>query len=83
MMKMVIILTNKDDVTSDFIVRELKEQTIEYYRLNTEDIPQWIDVKFSLKDTTLQLFKKKISYRTLWCIISLPTKYTKESDPVR
>ena len=33
--------------------------------------------------TTLQLFKKKISYRTLWCIISLPTKYTKESDPVR
>ena len=28
-------------------------------------------------------FKKKISYRTLWCIISLPTKYTKESDPVR
>ena len=35
------------------------------------------------KNTTLQLFKKKISYRTLWCIISLPTKYTKESDPVR
>lgn len=34
-------------------------------------------------NTTLQLFKKKISYRTLWCIISLPTKYTKESDPVR
>ena len=35
------------------------------------------------KNTTLQLFKKKISYRPLWCIISLPTKYTKESDPVR
>ena len=34
-------------------------------------------------NTTLQLFKKKISYRTLWCIISLPTKYTKESDPIR
>ena len=40
-------------------------------------------VIFDKSITTLQLFKKKISYRTLWCIISLPTKYTKESDPVR
>lgn len=31
----------------------------------------------------LNSYRKKISYRTLWCIISLPTKYTKESDPVR
>lgn len=59
MMKMVIILTNKDDVTSDFIVRELKKQTIEYYRLNTEDIPQWIDVKFSLKENSYVLIDRK------------------------
>ena len=38
MMKMIIILTNKDDVTSDFVVRELRNQRLEYYRLNTEDI---------------------------------------------
>lgn len=56
---MVIILTNKDDVTSDFIVRELKEQAIEYYRLNTEDIPQWIDVKFSLKENSYVLIDRK------------------------
>ena len=40
-------------------------------------------IALMILNTTLQLFKKKISYRTLWCIISLPTKYTKESDPVR
>ena len=44
MMKMIIILTNKADVTSDFVVRELRNQRLEYYRLNTEDIPQKIDV---------------------------------------
>ena len=43
----------------------------------------FIPSEYSFEITTLQLFKKKISYRTLWCIISLPTKYTKESDPVR
>ena len=46
-------------------------------------IPSAYFTIFHYSITTLQLFKKKISYRTLWCIISLPTKYTKESDPVR
>lgn len=50
MMKMIIILTNKEDVTVDFIVRELKRQEIEYYRLNTEDIPQKVEVNFSIEE---------------------------------
>ena len=33
--------------------------------------------------TTLQLFHKKISYRTFWCIMNLAQNITKESDPVR
>ena len=32
--------------------------------------------------TTLQLFHKKISYRTFWCIMNLTQNITKESDPV-
>ena len=35
------------------------------------------------KDSTLQLFHKKISYRTFWCIMNLTQNITKESDPVR
>ena len=34
-------------------------------------------------NTTLQLFHKKISYRTFWCIMNLAKNITKESDPVR
>jgi len=58
MMKMIIILTNKADVTSDFVVRELRNQRLEYYRLNTEDIPQKIDVIFSIEDDKFVLVDK-------------------------
>lgn len=58
MMKMIIILTNKEDVTVDFIVRELKRQEIEYYRLNTEDIPQKVEVNFSIEEDKFLLLDK-------------------------
>ncbi len=57
-MKMIIILTNKEDVTVDFIVRELKRQEIEYYRLNTEDIPQKVEVNFSIEEDKFLLLDK-------------------------
>lgn len=47
-MKMILILTNKDDITVDFIIRELVNQNIQYYRLNTEDIPNDIDINFNV-----------------------------------
>jgi glutathione synthase/RimK-type ligase-like ATP-grasp enzyme len=34
----VLIITNKKDITSDFVVRELTNQGIPFYRLNTEEI---------------------------------------------
>lgn len=59
-MKMIIILTNKDDVTVDFVVRELKRKKIDYYRLNTEDIPKKVAVDFSItKDKFLLLDRVK------------------------
>lgn len=55
---MIIILTNKDDVTVDFIVRELRNQKIDYYRLNTEDIPTDIDLIFSIDNNVFSLHDK-------------------------
>lgn len=34
----VLIISNKSDVTSDFIVKELKEKKIEFFRFNTEEL---------------------------------------------
>lgn len=35
---MILLATNKRDVTTDFIVRELKNRDIPFFRLNTEDV---------------------------------------------
>lgn len=35
---MILLATNKRDVTTDFIVREMERQRLEFFRLNAEDI---------------------------------------------
>lgn len=55
---MIIILTNKDDVTVDFVVRELQRKGIEYYRLNTEDIPKNVAVDFSITENKFLLLDR-------------------------
>lgn len=58
MMKMILIITNKDDVTVDFIVKEMQARDIQYYRLNTEDIPDKIHVNFDLNENTFEIVDK-------------------------
>ena len=43
MMK-VLLFTNKEDVTTDFIVQELKRQEIEFYRFNTEELSKSVEI---------------------------------------
>jgi glutathione synthase/RimK-type ligase-like ATP-grasp enzyme len=59
----VLIITNKDDITVDFVVKELQLREIPYYRFNTEDIPQKLKVSFDLEENTFELIDdiKKIS----------------------
>ena len=58
-MKMVLLITNKQDVTVDFIVQELKSRRCSYFRLNTEDIPECIDIAFSINQHQYLLYDKK------------------------
>lgn len=55
MMKIVLILTSKDDVTVDFIVKELKDREIAYYRLNTEDMPDKISIDFNINNNDYRI----------------------------
>jgi glutathione synthase/RimK-type ligase-like ATP-grasp enzyme len=45
----VLLITNKGDITTDFIVRELKSQHISFYRLNTEEITKSISLSFNIE----------------------------------
>lgn len=46
---MVLLITNKDDVTTDFVVNRLNKIGEEYYRLNTEDLVLNVGVNFDIE----------------------------------
>jgi glutathione synthase/RimK-type ligase-like ATP-grasp enzyme len=48
-MSEVLIITNKSDLTSDFIVKRLKERNISFYRFNTEEISQSCFLSFDFQ----------------------------------
>ncbi len=54
----VLIITNKDDVTVDFIVKELKERKTSYYRLNTDDVPNIVSIFFDINNGTYEIFDR-------------------------
>lgn len=39
---MILLVTNKRDLTMDYIVRELKKRSVDFFRLNTEDISNYL-----------------------------------------
>jgi len=47
---LILIITNKEDFTVDYIVRQLQRDDTPYYRFNTEDIGTLIDVDFDGND---------------------------------
>ncbi|MBK5261032.1 MAG: hypothetical protein JJE17_00485 [Peptostreptococcaceae bacterium] len=59
MTKTILILTNKDDVTVDYIVMELQRRKIKYYRLNTEDIPSSVIIDFDITNNSFGLYDIK------------------------
>jgi glutathione synthase/RimK-type ligase-like ATP-grasp enzyme len=34
----ILVITNKNDITSDFIIKKIKERGIDFYRFNTEEV---------------------------------------------
>ena len=54
----VLIITSKDDVTVDFIVKELKERKSNYYRLNTDDLPKVVSIHFDINNNTYEVFDR-------------------------
>ncbi|HUZ61437.1 MAG TPA: hypothetical protein VMU83_21860 [Hanamia sp.] len=57
----ILLITNKTDVTTDFIVKSLSNRRIEFYRLNTEEIGISVDVLFNFFQNTYKLFDKNLT----------------------
>ena len=54
----VLLLTNKDDVTTDFIVLELKRLNVMFYRFNTEELSKSVQVELDFENNRYILFDR-------------------------
>ena len=54
----VLLFTNKDDVTTDLIVQELKRQKIDFYRFNTEELSKSVEIVLDLNKDLFLLIDK-------------------------
>jgi glutathione synthase/RimK-type ligase-like ATP-grasp enzyme len=54
----VLLFTNKEDVTTDYIVRELKRQEIDFYRFNTEELSKSVKIDLNFEKEKYLLIDK-------------------------
>lgn len=59
----ILIITNKKDYTTDFVIRRLHERKIDFFRLNTEDFPLKYSSSINIGNKTfyVELKSNKIS----------------------
>ncbi len=74
---MLVILTNSDDATADYVLKRLREESIPYCRINTDDIMAKYHFSYTIDDCLLHAADCSISAKTvsaLWYRRPLPIK---------
>lgn len=67
----ILLVTNREDYTADFVVLELQRRNLSYVRLNTEDIPSLVAINWSLGDQNenyIEYKQKKIALNEITSI---------------
>lgn len=57
----VLLITNKGDVTTDFVVKCLREEKINFYRFNTEDLLSKIFLSFNFSANEFKLIDQNLN----------------------
>lgn len=60
-MTKVLIISNKSDLTSDFIIKQLKENQINFYRFNTEELTKSVSISLNFEANSYKLYDSKIN----------------------
>ena len=74
---MILLVTNKDDVTTHFIANRLNKISEPYYRLNTEDLVSSVGVNLDIAGNEYIL----IDYQRNQSSVYLPSKVFTIGDP--
>jgi len=56
---MILFITNKNDITSDYLIDKLNKEKIDYYRLNTDDLLSNIEVNFNFDNEKFNIIDHK------------------------
>ena len=59
-MTKVLIISNKSDITSDFIVKQLKEKEIDFFRFNTDELTKTINCTLDLYKNSFILYDTSV-----------------------
>lgn len=78
--KNILLLTTKEDITTDLIVVELEKQGANYIRLNCEDFPMYISMLWSPDEKNRIIFIKERSLdlnevKSIWCRRIIPSMF--------
>lgn len=57
----ILLITNKSDITSDFVVNKIREKSLSFYRLNTEEVGENVTVSLNFSSGRYVLFDKLLS----------------------
>ena len=52
----ILVITNKSDITSDFIIQNLTDLGIPFYRLNTDEIGNSIQLSFDISKNEFYIY---------------------------
>ena len=55
---MIFFITNKEDITTDFIINKLNQRGTHYYRLNTEDLANSVGINFDFDNGVYEIIDK-------------------------
>jgi len=86
----IIIVTNRQDYTADFLILELQKRRADYVRFNTEDFPQHVQVSWQISNAGLEGYfafpKTRVDFRdirSIWYRRPIPPIPSPEiEDPV-
>lgn len=65
---MIALVTNREDLTADWLIVELTRRRVPFTRINTEDFPAAMRLRWSIDDATLELNGTEIRSSTLTAI---------------
>jgi glutathione synthase/RimK-type ligase-like ATP-grasp enzyme len=82
---LILIITNRQDITADFLILELQRRRTDYIRFNTEDFPQKVQIDWELSSDGIKGYlifpRRNISFQeinSVWYRRPVPPTLSKE-----